>query len=146
MPRSITIAQMVKKYFQKIPGHREEISFVEYGGNKELYIYLVSGLKVIYNYKEDELKGAEVDVNYMNEIRDRWPITNEKEYRAVFSYLLRGRMDALEIGVDELAERSHVSRSTIHRILDKRVTPSAFTVYTLEKNLQNSKNDIWRFI
>lgn len=146
MSRSITIPQMVKAYFNNIPGHRAEASFVEYAGNATIYMYLVSGIKVVYSYKDDIVKGIEVDVNYMEDLKKRWDVKTEKQYRAAFSYLLRGRMDALEVSAEELAKRCNISESTIHRILNKQVTPSGFTVYILEKNLRNSQNDIWRFL
>ncbi len=146
MARSITIPQMVKGYFNNIPGHRAEASFVEYAGNATIYMYLASGLRVVYSYKDDIVKGVEVDVNYMKDLKERWDVKTEKQYRAAFSYLLRGRMDALEVSAEELAKRCNISESTIHRILNKQVTPSGFTVYILEKNLQNSQNDIWCFL
>lgn len=146
MSRSITISQMVKKYFSHIPNHKTQASFVEYAGNGIIYMYLCNGIKVLYNYKEDTVQGIDVDGNYMKDIVGRWNIKSEKDYRAAFAYLLRGRMDALEITGDELAKRCGISRTTVFRILNKQVTPSAYTVYILEKNLQNSQNDIWHFL
>lgn len=146
MSRSITIPQIVKRYFSHIPNHKAQASFVEYAGNGIIYMYLYNGIKVVYNYKEDIVRGIDINGNYMKDIVSRWNIKSEKDYRAAFAYLLRGRMDALEITGDELAKRCDISRTTVFRILNKQVTPNAYTVYILEKNLQNSQNDIWHFL
>lgn len=146
MSRSITIAQIVSRYYSRIPGHKKEVSFVEYAGDATIYLYLFNGVKVIYDYKVDTIKSVDVNINYMEDLKNRFEIRTEKEYRSAFAYLLRGRMDALQISADDLAEKCNISRSTLFRILNKQVTPNGYTIHILEKNLQNSKNDIWRFL
>lgn len=145
MPRSITIPQMVKAYFVLIPNHRENVSFVEYGGDMELNVYLADGTLVVYNYRDNQVKGVQVNANYMEKYL-AIDIQSERTYREIYSRLLVGRMDALEITCEELAFKCDISRMTLYRIINKERTPSAYLSHKIESHLQNSQNDIWRFI
>lgn len=145
MPRPITVMQMVKAYFELIPNHREIVSFVEYAGNMELNIYLSYETLVVYDYSNNKVKRVNVNTNYMNKFL-AIDIQTERDYREVYSRLLIGRMDALEISCEELSDKCGISRSTLYRIIKKESTPSAYLSHKIESHLQNSKNDIWRFI
>lgn len=136
----------VNTYYEKFPGHIGQVSFVEYAGESLLNVYLLSKAKIVYDLNLDMVKCVLLDVDYVDAYLKEHPVKTEADYRDVFSYLLMGRLDALRMSIDYLAEKSNISRQTIHRILAKQVTPSSYTAYILEKNLQNSENDIWRFI
>lgn len=143
MNRAISVSYIYSKFLEKCPSYRNQMSFVEYEDDMCINVFDGDGDRFLYSWKDDTVLGVDPDIDYVSDIVEGIG-DNEMKYREAFARLLEGRLIAMELTVKDAAEKCDISYSSMSKYLNLRRTPSGFAKHVLEKNLQNSQNDIWR--
>lgn len=106
--------------------------------NSELLVYLKNGNRIVYNH----MRGTS---RYIRPIDPKEKPLTEEEWRFEFSWRLRELMFAQCLTQTELSTRSGVSQVAISTYLNRKSTPSSYSVERLALALWCSPKDLTDF-